>query len=216
MRRICNSCGLEKNIREYHRARYSIGGRRRDCKMCVRWKFKNREFPEQEVTPPFVMHPDGLHDLLKAIFDRAQLDASRGSLDAIKFLQDQNVPIHRIGEKLVIESFNDYQENAVNTLASSNDVERDTLVVALGLIGEAGELTEVVKKHIGHGHDYEESKKKVLGELGDVLWYVAVLAAIYGISLQSVVDHNVEKLAKRYPAGKFSTEASVQRVDTNE
>ncbi|AAK94361.1 MazG-like pyrophosphatase [Myxococcus phage Mx8] len=80
----------------------------------------------------------------------------------------------------------------------------------LGLTGEAGEVADHVKKFVGHGHDLDVEKVKK--ELGDVLWYVAVIAARLDLDLGDVAAANVEKLRKRYPDG-FSTEASKARVD---
>lgn len=86
----------------------------------------------------------------------------------------------------------------------------DVMTWALGLTGEAGEVADLLKKGIGHGHGVDASK--VCKELGDVLWYVAALAQAHGLSLEEVAQANVEKLRARYPQG-FSTEASKARVD---
>src|SRR5690606_20335975 len=79
---------------------------------------------------------------------------------------------------------------------------------ALGLVGEAGEVAEAVKKHLFHGHPID--KATMTEELGDVLWYVARLAAALGISLGDVAALNVDKLQRRYPNG-FSHERSRNR-----
>lgn len=47
-------------------------------------------------------------------------------------------------------------------------------------------------------------------ELGDVLWYIATTAAGAGISLDEIMENNIEKLRKRYPEG-FDAERSVNR-----
>ena len=79
---------------------------------------------------------------------------------------------------------------------------------ALGLTGETGELIEVVKKHFFHGHpvDYD----KLEDEAGDLLWYLAVFANSFGLDLEQIALHNVEKLKKRYPE-RFSEERSRNR-----
>lgn len=81
---------------------------------------------------------------------------------------------------------------------------------ALGLVGEAGEVAELVKKHLFHGHPID--KAAVTKELGDVLWYVARLAAALGISLGDVAVRNLDKLQRRYPNG-FSHERSRNRPE---
>ena len=80
---------------------------------------------------------------------------------------------------------------------------------ALGIAGEAGEVADIIKKHVGHGHELDRTK--LTKELGDVLWYVAALAHDIGVDLSTVARENVEKLKTRYPDG-FSQERSRNRV----
>jgi len=80
----------------------------------------------------------------------------------------------------------------------------------LGLAGEVGEVVEAVKKHVFHGHALD--RQALVGELGDVLWYVARLAAAFGISLGDVAVRNLDKLQRRYPNG-FSSECSRNRPE---
>jgi hypothetical protein len=49
-------------------------------------------------------------------------------------------------------------------------------VMLLGLIGELGEIAELVKKHLGHGHALD--RERVIKELGDFAWYVAEAAVL--------------------------------------
>jgi len=79
---------------------------------------------------------------------------------------------------------------------------------AMGLAGEAGEVVDLLKKHLGHGHDLDADK--LTKELGDVLWYVSAIAQSAGLELGDIARANVEKLRKRYPDG-FSVEASRNR-----
>lgn len=118
--------------------------------------------------------------------------------------------------------FNEYQNEALRTaslLPSWNyeKAAKDQLfesvglsVLALGVAGEAGEVADYLKKVIGHGHALE--RDKLLKELGDVLWYVAVLANRTGISLEDVARENILKLRKRYPDG-FDPERSKNRPE---
>lgn len=79
-----------------------------------------------------------------------------------------------------------------------------------GIAGEAGEVADMVKKQIGHGHTTDIAKMQK--ELGDVLWYVTDLATQYGLSLQQIGEANIAKLKARYPEG-FSQERSQNRAE---
>ena len=105
---------------------------------------------------------------------------------------------------------NEYQKLAKVTRNAKLSIDEERSNYALGL-GEAGELQNVVKKHIFHGHDLDQSREKVMDESGDVLWYLAMINEVYGITLEEVAQHNVMKLKKRYPEG-FSGEASRNRT----
>ncbi len=107
-------------------------------------------------------------------------------------------------------NLNDYQQAAQRTAKPLPDttLREHMAVMALGLAGEAGEVADLIKKHIGHGHHLDI--KKVRGEIGDCLWYAAALAAVCGLSLEEVAATNLLKLEIRYPSG-FSAEASMNR-----
>ena len=80
----------------------------------------------------------------------------------------------------------------------------------MGLGGEAGETSEVIKKHLFH--DQPLDRAKLLKELGDVRWYFEVLLAASGFTMAEVEQANVEKLRARYPDG-FTSQASTERKD---
>jgi len=103
--------------------------------------------------------------------------------------------------------FNEYQINALRTANGLQGSER-LAYLALGLCGEAGEVAEHIKKHVGHGHTLDIAALNK--ELGDVLWYLAVLADYFGLALGDVAEANIAKLKARYPAG-FSSERSINR-----
>lgn len=70
---------------------------------------------------------------------------------------------------------------------------------ALGLVGEAGEIAEKIKKVLrdNDGEWTDTTKAAILDELGDPLWYIAALADDLGFTLQDVIDNNVTKLTSR-------------------
>ena len=106
--------------------------------------------------------------------------------------------------------FRQYQRNAVRTAAKHPDWEKQVMVLTLGLAGEAGEVVELIKKGIGHGHEIDLAKLEK--ELGDQLWYLFNLAEEFDIDMNKVAEDNITKLQKRYPQG-FTTQASIARVD---
>jgi len=104
-------------------------------------------------------------------------------------------------------TLSEYQKAAMRTHDDSID---RMGIYALGLAGEAGEVADIVKKYLGHGHELDQ--KALVLELGDVLWYIAGLAQLLGVNLAVVGGKNIEKLNKRYPTG-FSHAASVNREE---
>lgn len=71
----------------------------------------------------------------------------------------------------------------------------------LGLVGEAGEVAEKIKKLIRDNNKY--ANEEIMKELGDVVFYATALANIYGRGLQEVLQLNIEKLDDRQKRGKL-------------
>lgn len=77
---------------------------------------------------------------------------------------------------------------------------RDKLAnAACGLAGEAGEVVDLLKKHLFQERSLDLGEVKA--ELGDVMWYVSYLCLTLGLDLNSVIQGNIEKLGARYPQG---------------
>lgn len=70
---------------------------------------------------------------------------------------------------------------------------------ALGLTGEAGEVSDKIKKVIrdNDGVLTDEIKKEIAKELGDVLWYLAIMAEEIGFTLNTIAEMNLKKLNDR-------------------
>ncbi|MBF0478978.1 MAG: hypothetical protein HQL26_05810 [Candidatus Omnitrophica bacterium] len=94
---------------------------------------------------------------------------------------------------------NEYQKKCLNTWIGGEKLIRSYL----GVCGEAGELSEGAKKYLRGDFDLQELKNRSIGELGDVLYYVAVCAHELGLDLNTVGEFNNAKLAKRYAEGKI-------------
>ena len=76
------------------------------------------------------------------------------------------------------------------------------LTAALGLNGEASEFSELIKKCIFQGKEYDDTtKNKLKDELSDVMWYIAQGCIALDISIEELIDINMAKLKDRYPTG---------------
>ena len=86
------------------------------------------------------------------------------------------------------------------------------LTAGIGLASESGEISEIVKKVIFQGKPLnDETKFHVKRELGDVMWYVAQMCMALDLTLDEIIDENLNKLESRYPGG-FSVENSENRA----
>jgi len=93
---------------------------------------------------------------------------------------------------------NAYQKKSRKT-AIYPDKDKNFIYPVLGLAGETGEVAEKIKKIIrDKGSKISQHDKKELAkELGDVLWYLANLAAELGLSLEKIAQDNLAKLKSR-------------------
>ncbi len=98
----------------------------------------------------------------------------------------------------------DYQELARTTATYPDQFK--VLYPILGLLGEAGEVAGKFSKIIRDqsGQVTEENVQALLLEIGDVQWFLAILAQDLGSSLSEVMIKNLEKLQSRKQRGKLS------------
>ena len=101
--------------------------------------------------------------------------------------------------------FKTYQKKARETAKYPN-LGSNNIYPTLGLVGEAGEVAEKVKKVIRDKNSIfdEESKLAIKKELGDVLWYLSNLCTEFDFSLDEVALNNLEKLKLRVAKGRIS------------
>ena len=104
-----------------------------------------------------------------------------------------------------------YQLDVVKYAPDHDDYLLNVLYAAMGMCGEAGEVSELIKKYAYHGHKIDT--EHLARELGDVLWYVSYMAHLFRYPLGKIMVMNQEKLAKRYPDGKFDEERSRNREE---
>lgn len=104
-------------------------------------------------------------------------------------------------------TFDEYQTQALTTAFYPG---RGTLAglnyTTLGLSGEAGEIPNKVKKIFrdDNGVLTQERKEAIRAELGDVLWYAALLAEELNEDLSDIADENLLKLSGRQERGTLT------------
>lgn len=115
-------------------------------------------------------------------------------------------PYTKWGDKVM--TGNEYQKLAMRTCSIPRDRKEDMARHAIfGLASEAGEVAGIMqKKYQGHEIDIEHMKK----ELGDCMWMIAEACEAFDISLDDVMQTNIDKLKARYPEG-FDPERSLHR-----
>lgn len=105
-------------------------------------------------------------------------------------------------------NFNEYQKAALRTAQDLGSEELNVAHAGLGLGGEAGEVQEILK-HIAF-HNHPADSQKIASELGDVLWYAALIAELFGLNLEDVAVLNIGKLRRRHPNG-YTHQGSLNR-----
>jgi len=97
---------------------------------------------------------------------------------------------------------NEYQNKARETAIYPNK-DNNFIYPTLGLVGEAGEVAEKIKKVIrdNDGVLSEDKRIETAKELGDVMWYISNLAAELGFDLDTIASMNIEKLFSRKDRG---------------
>lgn len=104
-------------------------------------------------------------------------------------------------------TFDEYQKQAITTDTYGGSMQHITdpgfMEKALGLVGEAGEVAEKLKKIIRdkNGEHTQEDIDELAKEFGDVLWYISGLSHYLGVSLDDVASKNLEKVLSRKARG---------------
>lgn len=107
-------------------------------------------------------------------------------------------------------TINEYQQLAMTTLNPALSGKDVLINGVMGLCGESGEAIDIVKKHLAQGHALD--RDKLIKELGDIAWYLAETATALDVTLEEVLQRNIDKLRARYPEG-FSAEKSIHRSE---
>jgi NTP pyrophosphatase (non-canonical NTP hydrolase) len=98
----------------------------------------------------------------------------------------------------------EYQQAALKTMTPMEGQSDQLIAGVLGLNGEAGEVSDIIKKWLfNHRMEQPLDTAHVADELGDVLWYIAITCDAIGIPLSEVARRNIEKLNKRHGGNGF-------------
>ena len=100
--------------------------------------------------------------------------------------------------------FKEYQNKAKKTAAYPN-IGKNIIYPTLGLVGEAGEVANKVKKILrdDNGVITKDKREDIKKELGDVLWYISQMAGELKFSLEDIAKANIEKLSSRFKKDKI-------------
>lgn len=109
----------------------------------------------------------------------------------------------------------EYQELCKKTAKKFDTDEKEILTWGLGITGEAGDVASCIKKTFAHNNDQREGIKE---NLGDALWYAAMICNFFNWDFNEILEKNIEKLKERYPKG-FKIEDARRdgtKIDWNE
>jgi len=108
----------------------------------------------------------------------------------------------------------DFGARVVDLIEKDNFPVERLLTASVGMCAEAGEFTEIIKKIIFQGKPVNEDNLFHLKrELGDIMWYVMQACMGLDISLDEIVQMNIDKLKARYPGGEFDAHYSENRQE---
>ena len=148
----------------------------------------------QEVTPDGLGPLNPLNRLWVEKWEREDAarvtDTAVGTSSACVYLSAEDAPL----------TLDQYQEQAKATAVYPDDQAMNYLVA--GMAGEVGEVASVWAKYL-RGDDPQRLQLQMLAELGDVLWFVAMLADELCYDLSTIAQGNLDKLADRAERGKL-------------
>ena len=101
-------------------------------------------------------------------------------------------------------SLYEYQFLCKATAKKFNTPVEEILTWGLGITGEAGDVASCIKKTFMHDNDKRDGIRE---NIGDTLWYTAMICNFFGWNLQDILEENIKKLKERYPKG-FTIESA--------
>ena len=112
-----------------------------------------------------------------------------------------------------LKEYQDFcKTTAKNDYASPNE---EILTWGCGISGEAGDVASCIKKTHAHKNDQKLGTRE---NIGDTLWYMAMICNFYGWNMDEILQENIKKLSARFPQGFTSKDAGRNNtmIDWNE
>jgi NTP pyrophosphatase (non-canonical NTP hydrolase) len=169
-------------------------------------------------------------DIFKNLSDKSVIDLKsvfvatvNHSLDIERLLLDDVGDIKGClrslnSEKVAVEktAMDKYIEDALKTesnvgfvtMADDRDVNSRLIHGVMGCVTESGELADALKRHIFYKKELDLVNLKE--EIGDIMWYLAILCDELGTTFEELADINIKKLSARYP-DKFTSDKALNR-----
>jgi len=112
------------------------------------------------------------------------------------------------------DALGEYQKLCKKTAKKFKSREMEILTWGLGIAGEAGDVASCIKKTFAHNNNQKDGIRE---NIGDTLWYAAMICNFFGWKLSDILGENTQKLLKRYPKGFNIKKAKRkgERVDWN-
>lgn len=101
-------------------------------------------------------------------------------------------------------------EKVIATLTAAK---ADMWHAVTGIVGEAGELLDVIKKTVIYNKVID--RQNIVEELGDIEFYMEQLRQRTGITREETIRHNIAKLSERYEGLQYTDEKAQARADKN-
>ncbi|MCX6813363.1 MAG: nucleoside triphosphate pyrophosphohydrolase family protein [Candidatus Azambacteria bacterium] len=117
--------------------------------------------------------------------------------------------------KQEINNLREYQKLCKRTAKKFENKEKEIFTWGLGIAGEAGDVAGCIKKTFAQDNDQKEGIRE---NIGDMLWYAAMICNYFNWDFNEILKENIEKLQKRYPKG-FTIKTAKRkgdRIDWNE
>lgn len=112
----------------------------------------------------------------------------------------------------------EYIENVMKTDAGPKPASRERIVqnfnlihACMGICTESGELMDAIKKTTIYGKPLDVVN--LIEEMGDLFWYLGLMANELHVSFDTIMGLNIEKLRKRYPNNFTEQDALVRDLD---